>query len=310
MSVLVSVICATYNHVSFISQCLEGLVNQQTSFDYEILINDDASTDGTADIVRDYAVRYPGKIRAVLQRENQYSRGVEISIGILYPLAEGKYIAECEGDDYWTDSLKLQKQVDYLETHPEVPMCYTSAKVYNNDREAFDKGVAGSEYMGYESLLFENPVPAMTACFRRDILLRYLDQVHPLEHHWATADYPKWLFMAECGPLAYIPEVTGVYRDFSPASISHPRDYSSRLAFLLSIMDVSVFYARRNGYWESCGAAILAHYERLCVGEGIRYHQYDKAAQYLATCKALSASQRLILRLRMAWGRFYHLFMR
>lgn len=117
-AIMVSVCCMTYNHAPYIRKTLEGFLSQRTSFPMEILIHDDASTDETAQIIREYAQRYPDLIRPVLQTENQHSRGVYITRDILLPMARGKYIAHCEGDDYWTDPDKLQKQVDFLEGNP------------------------------------------------------------------------------------------------------------------------------------------------------------------------------------------------
>ena len=114
---LVSIICITYNHVNFIRDAIEGFLMQETTFPVEIHIHDDASTDGTAEIVRDYEAIYPNLIKAICQTENQYSKGNK-SGQFLRPLLRGKYIASCEGDDYWTDKAKLQLQVDYLELHP------------------------------------------------------------------------------------------------------------------------------------------------------------------------------------------------
>lgn len=119
----VSIVCNTYNHVNFIRQCLDGFIMQQTSFPFEILVHDDASTDGTADIVREYERNYPDIIKPIYQKENQYSKGVKVSLTYQYSRAKGKYIALCEGDDYWTDPMKLQKQVDFLECHEGYVMC-------------------------------------------------------------------------------------------------------------------------------------------------------------------------------------------
>ena len=120
---LVSVICLTYNHAPYIRSALEGFVRQQTAFPVEVIVHDDASTDGTADVVREYAARYPDLFRPVFQQENQYSKGVNIVPLFCFPLIRGRYVALCEGDDYWTDPAKLQRQVDALERHPEVDLC-------------------------------------------------------------------------------------------------------------------------------------------------------------------------------------------
>ena len=92
---------------------------QKTNFPIEILIHDDASTDGTADIIREYEAQYPDIIKPIYQTENQYSKGINPGFEFLFPRARGKYIALCEGDDYWTDTLKLQKQVEFLEGNKE-----------------------------------------------------------------------------------------------------------------------------------------------------------------------------------------------
>src|SRR5690606_1543694 len=101
---LVSVSCITYNHSSYIRQCLDGFVMQKCDFAFEVLIHDDASTDDTQEIIKEYQAKYPEIIKAVLQKENQYSKGIRgISPRFNFPRAQGKYIAMCEGDDYWTD---------------------------------------------------------------------------------------------------------------------------------------------------------------------------------------------------------------
>ena len=123
---LVSVCCITYNHAQFIRKCLDGFLMQETSFPIEILIHDDCSTDGTTEIIREYEAKYPDLIFPLYEEENQYQQGKAAEIDFYnYRRARGKYIAYCEGDDYWTDPLKLQKQVDFMEANPEYGLCYT-----------------------------------------------------------------------------------------------------------------------------------------------------------------------------------------
>lgn len=120
--IVVSVACITYNHAPYIRQCLEGFLMQKTNFPIEIIVHDDASTDGTDDIIREYALKYPELFKVILQEENQYSKGEDV-LSLVFERSAGKYIAFCEGDDYWTDPLKLQKQVDFLENNPDYVMC-------------------------------------------------------------------------------------------------------------------------------------------------------------------------------------------
>jgi glycosyltransferase involved in cell wall biosynthesis len=133
---LVSVCVQTYNHVDYIKQCLDGILFQKTTFEFEILLGEDDSIDGTRELCVDYAKRYPDKIRLFLHhRENNIKIGGQPTgrFNFLYNLhsSKGEYIALCEGDDYWTDPLKLQKQVDFLEGNPEYVVCCHNAKIIN-----------------------------------------------------------------------------------------------------------------------------------------------------------------------------------
>lgn len=125
--ILVSIVCNTYNHEKFIADALEGFIKQKTNFMFEILVMDDASTDKTALIIMEYEKKYPQLIKAIYQTENQYSKGLRPGQQNR-ERAKGKYIAICEGDDYWIDDRKLQKQVDYMESHPDCTFCFTNAK--------------------------------------------------------------------------------------------------------------------------------------------------------------------------------------
>ena len=136
---MVSICCITYNQRACIRDALEGFLSQRTSFSYEILIHDDASTDGTADVIRESAERYPDLIFPILQTQNQYSQGLtNISGTFNFPRARGKYIAMCEGDDYWTDPEKLKRQVEFMEANPDCSLCFHSARVEHQER-AFAK---------------------------------------------------------------------------------------------------------------------------------------------------------------------------
>ncbi len=133
-SARVSVLCAAYNQKPYIRKMLDGLVMQKTDFPVEFLIHDDASTDGTAEIISEYADRYPDRIIPFLDTENQYQKGNNFLFTQLLPAAKGKYLAICEGDDYWTDPTKLQRQYDAMETHPECCMCVHKAQgISEND---------------------------------------------------------------------------------------------------------------------------------------------------------------------------------
>ena len=135
-SPLVTIQCLTYNHEKYIRKCLDGFVMQKTNFRFEAIVHDDASTDGTANIVREYADKYPDIIKPIFETENQYSKSDGSLNRIMYEHTLGKYIALCEGDDYWTDPYKLQKQVDYLEQHDDVVCsCHRYQILYDQTNE-------------------------------------------------------------------------------------------------------------------------------------------------------------------------------
>ncbi|WP_292257182.1 glycosyltransferase [Marinospirillum sp.] len=131
---VVSICCITYNHEPYIEDALEGFLIQDTDFPFEILIHDDASTDRTADIIREYEAKYPKLIKPIYQVENQYSKGNRATM-IVFPLCAGKYIAVCEGDDYWCDPSKLSKQTAYLEMNDDVVISSHDAFIIDEDRK-------------------------------------------------------------------------------------------------------------------------------------------------------------------------------
>lgn len=130
---IVSIVCNTYNHEKYIRETLEGFLKQKIKYSYEILIYDDASTDNTADIIREYEKNFPNIIKPIYQTVNQYSRGLKPGKQNR-ERAKGKYVAICEGDDYWIDENKLQEQIEYLENHPDCTFCFTNGFArYGND---------------------------------------------------------------------------------------------------------------------------------------------------------------------------------
>lgn len=126
--IMVSVQCLAYNHEQYIRKCLDGLISQKTNFKYEIIIHDDASTDNTVSIIKEYEAKCPDIIKPIYEKENMYKKNQAKMRQIITERLKGKYIAFCECDDYWTSPNKLQKQVDFLESHSDYSMCFHSAK--------------------------------------------------------------------------------------------------------------------------------------------------------------------------------------
>jgi glycosyltransferase involved in cell wall biosynthesis len=166
---LVSVCCITFNHVCFIKDAIDSFLMQESNFPFEIILHDDASTDGTTDIVKDYSARYPAIIKSITQAENQFSRGGLINPRLVFPKAKGKYIALCEGDDYWIDKQKLQKQVSFLEANPDYVIAYTDCQPFDEEGEVnADFGGARRDLESIE-LKKATPIFTLTACFRNVI---------------------------------------------------------------------------------------------------------------------------------------------
>lgn len=134
---MVSVLMAVYNHEHYLKKAIEGVLMQKTNFKYELIIGEDCSTDGSRRIVEEYQRRYPNIIKAMLNHENL---GGRLNVWQITKSAKGKYLAICEGDDYWTDPDKLQIQVDFLENHPEYSGCYHSVKIVDEEDRQIDIG--------------------------------------------------------------------------------------------------------------------------------------------------------------------------
>jgi glycosyltransferase involved in cell wall biosynthesis len=175
---LVAIQCLVYNHEPYLRDCLEGFVMQQTNFPFVAIVHDDASTDGSAAIIREYEGKYPNIIKPIYEIENQYSKR-DGSVGRIMDEAidatGAKYVAMCEGDDYWTDPLKLQKQVDFMEENPEYVLCCHRYKIYNqNDGTWSDDYVKNMFELAPNGFSFTNKenlshwaTKTMTLLFRR-----------------------------------------------------------------------------------------------------------------------------------------------
>lgn len=215
----ISIQCNTYNHAHYISDALDSFLSQKTVFPFEIVVHDDASTDHTQDIIKEYAMKYPNIIHPVLERENQFSKGIAHFHSVVYPLMKGKYTAMCEGDDYWTDDHKLQMEVSYLEKHPDCSLVFTAAEYseqdiivrndrhYNNecDIEAEEIISGGGDYCATASL-----------CFPTKLIF-----IHPKYRLMADiGDYPMQIMLALHGAVHYFPEITCCYRVNSESSWS------------------------------------------------------------------------------------------
>ena len=164
--VVVSICTITYNHCDFITECIEGFLDQECDFRVEIIVHDDASNDGTSDIIKDYAARYPTLIRTIMQSENQYSKGVNPYYAYVFPAARGNYIAICDGDDYWSDPAKLARQVAVLEAEPDTAITYGPVRAFRKTGEEVSYVGGARRDLSPEDLKAARPINTLTVCFR------------------------------------------------------------------------------------------------------------------------------------------------
>ncbi len=225
MEIKVSILTTAYNHAPYIAQALDSFLMQKTDFPFEIIVHDDASTDGTADIIRQYARKYPDQIRAIFQTENQYSKGVDV-YQFMTPYIRGKYLAECEGDDYWCDENKLQKQADWLDEHPQYCACVHNTKKIDlknkTERIWFPSN-------GDCDIPFEQILTGGSACFHSSSLMWRRSIQIPKEflEIRSFGDYVLAVCLAMQGKIRYFSKVMSVYRYFTPGSWSMRQSLSS-----------------------------------------------------------------------------------
>jgi glycosyltransferase involved in cell wall biosynthesis len=206
--VKVSVCMMAYNHEKYISQALESVLMQEVNFDYEIVIGEDCSIDRTTDIILGYQKKYPGKIQLLRHPRNL---GIMRNLGQTIRACRGDYMATLDGDDYWTSPHKLQKQVDYLDSHPECAMCFHNIqRFYQEENRAGEyKNPPDQKEVSTLDDLWEGCfVAAGSAMLRRNVLGELPEWFFDLQ----TPDWPLFILAAKHGNIGYINEAMGVYR--------------------------------------------------------------------------------------------------
>ena len=225
---MVTIRCFYYNQERYVRQCLEGFVMQKTDFRFEAVVHDDASTDGTAGIILEYAEKYPDIIIPIIEKENLYSRHDGSLRKAMDEQMRGKYVAVCEGDDYWIDPFKLQKQVDFMEKHPEYSMCVHPAVEFYQDASKlafvfpqFNK----SQDINFKQLVEDWVVPTASILVKREVfpLPVWADKVYSGDMSLALMAFSK-------GKIFFMNEIMSFYRKHNAGVSStsiNPPDFVS-----------------------------------------------------------------------------------
>lgn len=274
---MVSICCITYNHREYIKDAIEGFLNQKCNFPVEIIIHDDASTDGTAEILKGYNTEAYSNITVILQQENQYSGGSRPLLNFVLPLAKGKYIALCEGDDYWTDPYKIVKQVNFLEENPdygltasrvEVISCQETGRQYlEHNPKRFSHGD-----ISFIDMLEFNPVNTPTVCIRAEIMQRLAREAVE-GNKWFAIDKWFWLMTALDTRVFIANEVMAVYRMHSSGISKKENFFEDRKPLILH--DVLIAYLGRYSSRRDVGKSLTPVARRITdvfLSGAIKFH--------------------------------------
>lgn len=262
---LVCVKCMTFNQHAYIEDAMNGFCMQETAFPFVCVIVDDASTDGEQDVIKAYIQTHFDQLESdetndyfmvfgqhktnkncwfvvFYLKYNHYS--IKKSKDVYFSIWQdkSKYIAYCEGDDYWIDANKLQLQVDFLDKNDDYGMCYMKVKRYYQEDKRFASNTFGEMINGFEDLLINgNRIPTLTVCVRRELWEKYGDEIWPSKRGWLMGDYPMWLYFSHEAKIKFIDRVSGVYRVLNN-SASHIIDKNKLEAFIISYYSIKLFF--------------------------------------------------------------------
>lgn len=298
--IMVSINCLAYNHEDYVEEALESFLMQKTNFKFEILIHDDASTDKTAEIIREYQKKFPDIIKPIIQKENQHSQGVKrISHRFNHTRAQGKYIAMCEGDDYWTDEYKLQKQLDYMEQNPDCTFCFHNAFLVENNKKNRSRLVvpwipenehyfddSNRKYLAGEMQLL-GFIPMASFMFPKYVL----DNIPDWFFEAPVGDNPMKLIASSFGYAYYINEPMCIYRFSVPNSATtkwkknRPEQAIERCNKFIKMLDDFDKYSNFNYCKDIELSKLTWEINRLCLLGDKKGLKNEKFKKYLNLLK-------------------------
>lgn len=303
-------LCYTFNHYNYINDTLDGFIAQNTSFSYICVIFDDCSTDGTANKLHSFflsecetskALKYEDSTTLTFFVPHRLNRQCYFALYFLkknlYQDRAKKveyvtpwrfnceYEAFCEGDDYWTDPYKLEKQVAFLIQNKEYGMCYTLCqRLVQESGEIEDKSWGGYS-TSFADFLEANTVPTLTYVCRTNLVLQYYKEINPLQYNWKIGDYPRWLYLSYVSGIKCLDEVTGVYRILKN-SASHFSQKEQYISMIQSSISISVYFIKYFNYPIDIDKYVNKKYIRLATGLVILYDDRQGAIDILKAVKS------------------------
>lgn len=225
-NIQVSVYCLAYNHEKYIRKTLEGFIMQKTNFNFEVIVHDDASTDKTPEIIKEYQIKYPNIIKPIIQKENQYSKGIKILETYILPKIKGKYIAACEGDDYWCDKNKLQKQFDAMEKNQEINFCVHKIQIIEENGEKTNSYYPNKEinvqYLSskeFINIICEDFFQLSSYFWKTEVYKDYVYNAPKYKKLSDVGDMPLFLYLgSHSKQIIYFNEIMSCYRCSSVSS--------------------------------------------------------------------------------------------
>jgi len=248
---LVSISCITFNHEHFIAQAIDSFLMQKTTFPIEILLHDDASTDNTANIIREYEAKYPEIIKPIYETENQWKKGKKGSAVFNFPRARGKYIAICEGDDYWIDPQKLSKQVMFMMQHPNLSMSFHAARYDYLDGSGRSKihRHKGRQFLKAKEVIMGDGrfFPTCSSMVRRDVF----EDFPAFFYHSPVGDITMALNALAKGDVGYIDEIMAVRKVGVPGSWTKKRtkgNFDQKFDLLIKLASMRNAFNKHTGF--------------------------------------------------------------
>lgn len=288
-SIMVCIHCMTYNHEKYLANALEGFIMQKTDFPFVAVVIDDCSTDGTADVLHKYEEKYPEIIKAVYLKENYYSQH-KSKQPFLEPWdSKAKYIALCEGDDYWTDPLKLQKQVEFLESHPDFSMCFHRAKIVSTTDKHINVKVDSVEDREYftNDIFPDWIIPTASVIYRKDSINSYTKNRHP---EWKLfGDIVLFLKCTHTGRIWGMSEEMSVYLRHDGGASNQEKNLIEEKKYLKHLLYLLFNFPQLNGIYIR---TYFAHHYYSCFRGA---YSYGTIKRTLCLPVAILLSPKLVL---------------